>query len=109
MTRRRLAVFADYGTADPLWPAESGFKPSWRKELTLGGDLEAELAQWGRDYDDALSSNRYEWPSEEYRQAWNARGRELARRGAAELESEYEIEYLDVETGKREVVRPSSE
>jgi len=103
---RKVTVMADYG-AFPLWFSGGGFMAG-RDELPLPADLVDELSRWGTEYGDTLSANGYAWPSTAQRHDWNLRGRVLARLVRASLDSAWEVEFFDQETGGLEIVPPTS-
>lgn len=74
---------ADYG-AFPLWK-EGGAFMIGRDTLPLPDELRIALAEWCQFYDETLSSNEYQWPSEEVERSFVERGRVLARQVASVL------------------------
>ena len=100
--RNVVTVMADYG-AFPLWSGTgSMIRPD---SVNLAQDLRSDLGRWGEFYSETLSSNGYEWPSAEVEMQFVARGRELARRVAVALGSEFEVVYFNNATSERETIR----
>jgi hypothetical protein len=93
---------ADYG-AFPLW-REGGAFMIGRDALPLPHEVRIALAEWSRFYDETLSSNEYQWPSEEVERSFVERGRILAGQVASALGTEYSVLYFNDETGEREPI-----
>jgi hypothetical protein len=97
-----VTVMADYG-AFPLWSGTGSFMIG-ADSIELPEDVRADLAEWGAFYDETLSSNGYEWPSDEVEMQFVDRGRELARRVAVALGGEFEVLYFNDATSERETI-----
>jgi hypothetical protein len=76
-----------------VWSSTGGFtvRPD---AVALPDELLTNLAEWGRFYDETLSSNGYEWPSDDVERAFAERGRELPRRVATALGPDFEVLYF---------------
>ncbi len=97
-----VTVMADY-SCFPLW-FDGGGCMIGRDHLPLPPALIEALSDWNREYDETLSSNEYQWPTEAQMYDWNARGRVLAGRVAASLGPIYKLFFFDEPTGEREPV-----
>src|SRR5438270_11994083 len=93
---------ADYG-AFPLWSGTGSFMIR-SNSIDLAEDLRTDLADSAAFYDQTLSSNGYEWPSEQVKRQFVERGRELARRVAVALGHEFEVLFFNDVTSERETI-----